>query len=90
MSAVAPQRTSAVVSEALRSTSMSSAREASHGEGNENRNSNSDAAFLCNSGSFKGARLLDLGNGTIARLLLDVIGKHLAVQRLLGRIVTKE
>jgi len=67
---------------------MSSARESSHGEGNEYRNSNSHAAFLCNSGSFKGAPLLDLGNGTIARLPLDVIGKHLAVQ--LGRVVTKE
>jgi hypothetical protein len=29
-------------------------------------------------------------DGTIARPPLDVIGKHLAVQRLLGRMVTKE
>jgi hypothetical protein len=29
-------------------------------------------------------------NGTIARPPLDVIGNHLAVQRMLGRMVTKE
>jgi hypothetical protein len=29
-------------------------------------------------------------DGTIARPPLDVIGKHLAVQRLLGRMATKE
>ena len=40
--------------------------------------------------SFYRASLLDLGNGTIARPPLNVIGKHLAVQRPLGRTVSTE
>jgi hypothetical protein len=43
---------------------------------------------LCNSGSFNGASLLGLGTGTIASPPLDVVEKHLAVQRLLERMVT--